>query len=161
LLDNSVLCTRHTDCRSGFCVDNVCCDTACAAGPCDGCSVLTGATASGTCTLHTGPACDDGNLCTQTDVCQNGLCERTDPISCLAPTNQCQTSGQCNPSTGECSPVQPKENGIPCDDGDMCTTQETCKAGECEGEPVTCICAECSPYACFGPERACMNPCQS
>jgi hypothetical protein len=46
-------CATNTDCPSGFCSDGRCCDTACA-GSCDVCSLATGSTADGVCSV--GPA---------------------------------------------------------------------------------------------------------
>ncbi len=72
-------CNNNGDCLSGFCVDGVCCNSACNAGPCDACSVAAGAAVNGTCALFTGPACDDGNACTQADTCQAGVCSGQSP----------------------------------------------------------------------------------
>lgn len=30
-------------------------------------------------------------------------------------------------------------DGIPCDDGDLCTTDDRCQGGECHGKPVSCL----------------------
>ena len=44
-------------------------------------------------------SCDDGNGCTQTDLCYNGICTGTNPIICTA-SDQCHNAGSCNPSSG-------------------------------------------------------------
>jgi N-acetylneuraminic acid mutarotase len=67
-------CANASECASGFCVDGVCCNVACAAGACDACSVATGAPQNGVCAQLTGPVCNDGNACTTGDVCQSGVC---------------------------------------------------------------------------------------
>ena len=129
-------CVNPSDCQSGFCVDGVCCNTACSAGACDACSQAAGASADGQCTALSGP-CDDGNLCTTNDGCRNMLCVGT-PVSCES-QGSCQTSGTCDPSTGACVGGQSQPNGSPCDDGNLCTRIDSCQDGVCRGEaPVLC-----------------------
>src|SRR6185295_19411371 len=48
-----------------------------------------------------GSACNDSNLCTQTDTCQNGTCTGMSPVMCAAPS-QCQNAGTCDMTTGTC-----------------------------------------------------------
>lgn len=67
-------CSLDADCLSGFCVDGVCCNAACAAGACDACSAALGASQNGSCTLLSGPSCDDGDPSTVNDVCVVGVC---------------------------------------------------------------------------------------
>ena len=45
----------------------------------------------------TGPACDDGSLCTRQDACVAGVCVGADPVVCAA-------LGTCEPATGSCPP---------------------------------------------------------
>ncbi|MBK9265466.1 MAG: hypothetical protein IPM54_37480 [Polyangiaceae bacterium] len=105
-------CGVGTQCLSGFCFDQVCCDAECG-GDCQACSVTAGATADGTCSPLTGTTCDDGNLCTQTDVCQAGTCSGSEPVVCEAP-GTCQNEGVCNPTTGIC---EYSDQGPECTDG--------------------------------------------
>ncbi len=175
-------CTRPSECSTGFCVDGVCCNTACGGGvtnDCQACSVATGAAVDGTCgavvagkvcraatdacdlaekcdgtqltcpadvkvvctamdTCHKagtcsggtcsnptradGFACDDNNLCTQTDSCQNGACTGSSPVVCTA-MDECHQVGSCTPATGICSnPAKP--------DGADCTGG-SCVGGVC------------------------------
>jgi hypothetical protein len=51
-----------------------------------------------------GQPCNDGNVCTENDSCQGGVC------------------------TGSVVP-----DGTPCDDGQRCTRPDTCQAGTCTG----------------------------
>ncbi|MFT3775395.1 MAG: MYXO-CTERM sorting domain-containing protein [Minicystis sp.] len=135
-------CTQAAECSTNFCVDGVCCDTACGNGAadCSACSAALGATKDGTCTPLTGTTCDDGNKCTQTDVCQAGTCKGS-PVTCTA-LDPCHDPGTCNPATGTCSnPAKP--NGVVCDDGNKCTLNDTCNGGLCTaGNPVTCPTAD-------------------
>jgi hypothetical protein len=128
-------CIAPGDCASGFCVDGVCCNVAC--GVCHACAVIQGAVADGVCTAVSGPPCDDGNPCTQVDFCNVGVCQGSDPIAC-PPQDTCHLAGVCAPATGECShPAKP--DGASCQDGDPCTTADTCHAGVCQaGAPVVC-----------------------
>jgi Galactose oxidase, central domain/Kelch motif len=129
-------CTFPTDCFSGFCSGGVCCNEACGAGPCESCTKAGGATSNGTCTLLTGPACNDGNACTTGETCQNGVCGGGVPTVCT-PADGCHDA-VCEPATGKCSPVA-RADGTACDDGDLCTAGDVCKAGACGGTAVTCV----------------------
>ena len=135
LLGDGQACTTPTVCLSGFCADGVCCHTACNAGVCDACSVAAGAAANGTCALLTGPTCDDGNACTQTDTCQNGVCTGGNPVTCAA-MDQCHAAGTCDTATGTCS--NPADaDGTACDNKD-CTAGDTCQAGVCKSGAFNC-----------------------
>jgi MYXO-CTERM domain-containing protein len=132
-------CAQGTQCASGFCADGVCCNTACGGGvdtDCLACSAAKGASADGTCTPVTGTSCNDGNACTQNDVCQAGTCMGGSPVTCAA-SDQCHLAGTCNPATGCSNPSAP--NGTPCNDGNACTQTDTCQSGACTGgNPVVC-----------------------
>lgn len=118
-------CTASGDCPLGFCVDGVCCDTACGGGvadDCVACSAALGATADGVCTSLEGRACDDDNACTAGDTCHSGVCEGA-PKSCPEP-GECKSGGGCSPSTGQCITPTPLPEGTTCSEG-------VCVAGEC------------------------------
>ena len=128
--DNSA-CTQNDSCQNGVCTAGSA--VVCTAS--DQCHVV------GTCNPSTGlcsnPAKADGtgcnadsNACTQNDTCQAGLCTAGAPVVCTA-LDQCHT-GICNPTTGTCTNLD-APNGIPCDDGNECTTGDTCQAGACTG----------------------------
>jgi hypothetical protein len=90
LFANGAACTLAAECSSGFCVDGVCCNTACS-GLCQACSNAKTGGASGTCgnvTANTDPdnecatecngagACEapNGTACTLASQCQSGFC---------------------------------------------------------------------------------------
>ncbi len=154
-------CSAATQCALGFCVDGVCCGTACAGGmtDCQACSVAAGAAVNGTCGSTTGNACTDGNACTQTDTCQTGTCTGSNPVTCTA-SDQCHVAGTCNPIDGTCSnPV--KGDGTSCIDGNACTQTDTCQTGICTGSnPVTCTASDQCHVAgtCDSTSGACSNP---
>lgn len=74
--------------------------------------------------------------CDLPDICMAGVCN-PNHTSCADDGNPC-TDDVCDAATGNC--VRPsKPNGTPCNDGQFCTTGETCSAGACGGgQPRTC-----------------------
>ncbi len=73
--------------------------------------------------------CDDGNLCTENDVCAAGVCKPGTALVCND-DNIC-TNDSCKPLDG-CVYVN---NTVPCDDGNACTTLDKCGGGTCNGGP--------------------------
>lgn len=142
-------CTQGGECANGFCVDGVCCNTACGSGnlnDCLACSTAAGAAANGSCTALNAIPCSDGNACTAGDTCMAGTCT-AGPIDCTA-KDDCHLDGTCNMATGTCT-TPTKPNGTLCDDGDGCTQASTCQAGACVGtNPVMCpMDTECTNVA--------------
>jgi hypothetical protein len=80
-------------------------------------------------------SCDDGDACTQNDVCQGdavGTCGGG-AVDCND-DNVC-TDDSCDAATGCIN----TNNTLPCDDGDECTTADTCSGGACVGgAPTDC-----------------------
>jgi hypothetical protein len=103
---------------------------------------------AGICNVQAAPngtPCDDGNACTQTDFCIDGVCVGSNPVVCTA-SDQCHVAGTCDPSTGLCSNPA-AANGTACNDGNACTQTDTCQAGVCVGSnPVIC-----GSFPCFSP----------
>jgi cysteine-rich repeat protein len=97
--DDSDLCTQSDVCLAGNCTGQnavVCTpiDQCHDAGVCD--------PGTGVCSSPVkadGMACDDGDLCTQTDVCLTGMCMGGDPIVCTA-LDECHDVGVCDPASG-------------------------------------------------------------
>jgi hypothetical protein len=152
-------CTQTDTCQSGACVGTN--PVVCTAS--DQCHLAgTCAPASGLCSnpaKANGTACNDANLCTQTDTCQSGACAGTNPVVCTA-SNACHLAGTCSPATGNCSnPAAP--DGTGCSDANACTTTDACQSGTCVGaNPVVCtpldVChaaGTCSPAT-----GVCSNP---
>ena len=75
-------------------------------------------------TNNTSP-CNDGQLCTVGDTCSGGACVGT-PVVC-DDQNVC-TDDTCNPATGLCVFAN---NTNTCDDGNACTSGDTCGATTC------------------------------
>ena len=96
----------------------------------DGCSVTTGCTHNG-CAAN-GIPCNDGNACTTNDHCANASSVAV-PLS-YGDNNPC-TSDSCNPATGP--QYVPVANGTSCDDGNPCTSTDSCQSGTCSAGPPT------------------------
>ncbi len=94
-------------------------------------------------------ACNDGDACTLGDSCKSGgVCAGT-PKDC-SDTGPC-LEPSCNPETGLCD--IPVEDGIACDDDEICNGNEVCQAGVCEagtavdcsGQTDPCLTTSCNP----------------
>ena len=106
-------CTVNAQCppapgnATGYCVDNVCCSTACDGGTlgnCQACSIARGAASDGLCgAVSTGFPCEDGDLCTTGETCNAAQkCLGQQPVLC-ATADQCHVNpGACVPSSGLC-----------------------------------------------------------
>ncbi len=107
-----VECARDEDCVADVCFSGGCVGGVCRFEP------------------LTGSACDDGNACTPTDLCRDGVCEGSGRLECLD-ADPC-TDDRCLPSVG-CE-HGPKT----CDDDNACTTDE-CRPGVgCVATAISC-----------------------
>jgi len=80
--------------------------------------------------------CDDGNICTDNDVCDGaGSCAGT--ASTCDDGNPC-TIDACDPAQGCVNTIGP--DGEVCDDGLDCSTGDICTAGVCAGDTSQCTC---------------------
>ena len=113
--------------------------------------------ADGTCANESGigQACDDGNICTQQDVCNTeGICEGYNEVNCNDGID-C-TSDSCDPVVG-C--LHTYEDGLPCEDGSACTTNDSCLNGICKsGSPVQCYADEPCMWGTCDPNFGCNPP---
>lgn len=131
-LENGAECVNNSQCQSGICSLGVCCDTVCQNAPCFACSRARGAATDGVCGT-TRSKCDDGDLCTLNDYCDNGLCQSGEPKECAA-GNDCVRPGRCDSATGECLPGDNKPTNTACDDNNACTLNDYCLWGSCVSE---------------------------
>jgi hypothetical protein len=153
------LCTQSDSCQSGVCTGSnpVVCTASDACHAAGTCAVGTGVCSNPT--RPNGTGCNDGNLCTQVDTCQSGVCTGASPVSCTA-SNQCHDIGTCVPATGTCTNPS-KPDGSPCSDGNACTQTDTCTTGSCGGSnPVICSALDACHTAgvCNPSNGACSNP---
>jgi hypothetical protein len=145
---------QHVANHGDFIYTDCCLDSECGALT-DQCNV--GACNAGTCVAvpQTGVACDDGDLCTTADTCDaTGACVGT-LVDCSALDDQCLV-GTCDPSDGSCL-ASPANEGGPCDDGNACTSPDTCSGGVCAGPPISCDDGDpCTEDSC-DPGSGCIN----
>lgn len=178
--DDGNLCTQKDQCFQGSCVGtpvscddgNLCTD--------DSCNPTTGKCVN----AYNSKPCDDGKFCTANDQCSQGACAGSvvtcndnnpctkdscdetndkcvnDPIAgCLncALDKDCNdgnacTQDKCVNSKCEFTPL----NGTPCEDGNKCTANDSCKSGACQaGTPVVCTPRVCNTVAC-DPAQGCV-----
>lgn len=140
-------CTDPTQCKSGFCVDGVCCNAACA-GSCQACTATkkgggvdgicgnigngldpdgecaNGCDGQGACFGTAGAACAKGSSCAS-GICQNGVC----CLSACAPVDECHVA-TCAAGTGECVQMARADESL-CNDADACTVGDSCQQGVC------------------------------
>ena len=134
-------CTTNDACSGGKCVGgpapncddgNVCTDDSC--DPVKGCFHV-----------HNGNPCDDGNACTTLDSCSGGVCVGG-PLPDCDDGDDC-TDDFCDSLIG----CDHADNTAPCDDGNACTSNDTCAGGVCGGAALNCddgnVCTDdsCNP----------------
>jgi len=124
------LCTEGDACKAGKC-------EAGAEKPCaskDACTKGKCSTLDGKCkwTFQDTFPCNDGNLCTDKDKCDQAKGDCFGVVIQCDDQNPC-TSDACDPTKG-C--VHDKSLSSPCDDGDACTTKDVCGGGVCAGTVV-------------------------
>lgn len=93
---------------------------------------------TGKCVYTTGKlgvSCDDGNVCTEKDVCAKGGCKGASRA--CSDGNSCTTDA-CDPSVnGGC--VNAVTGKLSCNDGNLCTSNDACKSGKCTaGSKLSC-----------------------
>lgn len=135
---NGKICEGASQCKSGFCVDGVCCESAC----------------EQSCFSCIGNKTDD----------QDGLCKpvskgRSDPkVKCALSEKPCGADGTCN-GQGVCT--QFKAEGEKCGSTSCSGTsvvEKRCDGfGACEPK----VTQNCEPYACDGATTTCKSKCSS
>lgn len=153
-------CTKATQCAAGFCVDGVCCDTACGGGAktdCHGCSLLAGAAKNGTC----GPvkqgvicranqgACDKAEACDgKATSCPKDVFKSAATI-CRPAMGSCDKAEACTGSSHACPINAFKPLGTKCRPSvGRCDLAEVCDGkGACPKDTVKPAGAACRPAA--------------
>ena len=83
---------------------------------------------------------DNGDVCDGTPICQDAQCVIPEDFvapSCADLDWVCEVF-ECDPVSGECV-GSAKGNGLPCDDGNLCTGSGTCAEGDCaQGVEIDC-----------------------
>jgi hypothetical protein len=113
-----MLCTSDQECQDLFCVDGVCCESACQ----DVCMACNLPGQVGACVVAPdGTYCDDDDPCNGREACRDGLCTPGVPLDC----------DDRNPCTKDsCDPVSICRHP-PVTDGTACGTEGTCQSGKC------------------------------
>jgi len=134
-------CATDGDCSDG----NACTKDTCYSGTCqwnpincndnsactlDSCNFVKGCVTSPD---DSAGACNDGDACTNNDVCKDGKCGGT-AVTCND-GNKC-TDDSCK-AVGGCFYAP---NKAACDDGKACTTGDHCEGGACTAKGGTCPC---------------------
>jgi hypothetical protein len=125
-------CTKDDACKDGNCVagaavectdNNPCTKDSC--DPAKGCVYVN----------DDGAFCDaDNTACTQNDACKDAKCEPGAAKAC-ASEDLC-VKGNCNLTDGNCK--YPFQEGVPCNDGNLCTSNGKCITDGCKSEPIKC-----------------------
>jgi hypothetical protein len=165
-------CTVAAQCASGFCVDGVCCGTACD-GACQSCS-QTGEV--GTCSpvknatddaCRSGSTCDGagacrkdlGRSCAASADCASGSC--VDGVCCA--TTACATCQACAVPgfEGRCAPVGRFVDHAECTDKNSCNGQGECRSknGSTCSKAADCVSLNCVDDVCCS--EACDGTCFS
>ena len=145
--DDSSVCTSD-ECVEGLCQNalvlecddgNTCTDDTC--DPTIGCVVSP---------VDDSTPCADDDICDGEEVCLAGECVAGQPVDCSGIDGACLLP-ECNPETGLCD--LPADDGLACDDGNGCTLDDSCVAGECsgvacEGMDLMCVAEECVQMPC-------------
>lgn len=178
------LCIQGSECESGFCVEGVCCESACD-GACKSCVT---SSAAGRC-VPADVGTDPHNDCADTGVdgcgtdgdCDgSGACRRypagaiCKALACtgamLTPASRCDGVGACVAGAQQsCAPftcAPDKCNAACAGDGD-CLAPATCVAGTCGKKPpgaacanaTQCVAAFCEQGVCCN--RTCAGACES
>ncbi|WP_257461634.1 PA14 domain-containing protein [Archangium lipolyticum] len=106
---NGFFCTTSAQCQSGFCVDGVCCNSACGDGSpndCQACSRLAGAASDGVCgAVNAGTICRPSRgFCDVAETCDgvSTVCTATDTLAANG-TSCGLNSASC--SNGDCKTI--------------------------------------------------------
>ena len=98
--------------------------------------------------------CDDGDACTDKDACKAGKCGGG--VAKCDDANSC-TKDVCDAKTGACKHDN-LNDATACDDGDVCTTFDTCNGGKCAAGKGKCDDGNpCTTDACDAKTGACKN----
>ncbi len=165
---NGDACSTASECANGFCVDGVCCNSACGGGEttdCQACSIAAGAAANGTCAPTTAGtecrgsagACDIAESCNGTDTACPADTKAPTTTSCRAASGVCDVADTCDGTSNDCPMDAVAQAGILCrlSVGD-CDAPEICDgaSGDCpmDEKSAAGILCRLSAGACDAPE---------
>ena len=188
---NGDACAAAGECASDFCVDGVCCNSACGGGvttDCDACSTAMGAAVNGTCgvasntTVCRGAAgpCDVAETCDGTSsACPTDVFQPS-TVECRGISGQCDVAENCTGTSAACpaDAIRPAQYACrtaagDCDIAELCDGQtKVCPADQLKPSFTLCRLpsSECDQAeVCTGLSAACPDdlkmtagtPCQS
>jgi len=129
-------CQFNVDCLSGFCVDGVCCNSACGGGnpnDCQACSKAAGAPSDGTCGIVAA-----GTVCrAAADVCD--VAETCSGVSTACPSDSFKPAGTvCRDAVDECDVAEAcSGNKASCPGDTIAPDGSVCSAGMCQAGACT------------------------
>jgi hypothetical protein len=134
---NGEPCLAATECGSGFCVDGVCCNSACGSGTvdCQACSIVAGAAADGVCSPVRGGtvcraaqgSCDQAETCSGASIQCPADVRRARGAVCRAAVHGCDAEERCDGTSAVCPSDASQANGAACELG-------SCQLGQCRAE---------------------------
>lgn len=134
-------CTSTAECLSGFCVDGVCCASACNEG-CGVCSIAKGATADGTCTAAVSGTTCHAASCEEGRSIAAATCDGS-ALACAVVRTDCANNMACDGAacrTAACAAPTHCRSGFRCEAGacvaqialgGACASSEACVSGAC------------------------------
>jgi MYXO-CTERM domain-containing protein len=170
-VDNAASCTSDHECKSGFCVEGLCCNTACN-GVCQACTAANkasgpdglcgyakeGADPHGNCEDEGQTSCKHDGFCDGNGACRfypNGsACGTTDCV------NNVQTGYACN-GTGTCNPDAKVDCGLYACNSGQCTTTCTASASCSSGAYCDVASSKCKSRDANGTKCTKADTCQS
>ena len=170
-------CSKNSDCSTGFCVDGVCCNSACGGGnktDCQACSVAAGAAKDGTCGAAkkgltcraAGGACDVAEACDGVALGCPGDSVMSSGTTCRAEAGTCDLAESCDGSSKACpaNTFRPQATVCRSAAGD-CDMVEQCTGGSaaCPSDSMQPAGYACRPASdtcdqvetCTGTSKAC------
>lgn len=173
-------CQSQSECASGYCVDGVCCQEACAR-PCEACSLSDSDPLAGVCRkvktpLASHPPCQGEGRCagyctgSDSECFYPGPAKECASASCsgalLTPARGCDNAGQCAPSIPQgCNGFACSEAGDACKTS--CSTNADCESGRrCHPDTGQCVVFGATCKGGFtvvlpdGTEQSCAGHCQ-
>ncbi len=174
--DNGAACRITRECKSGFCVDGVCCDSACGGGAadCQACSKAAGGSVDGTCQMTAAGtvcraaagSCDVAETCTGTSTVCPADKLRSRSYTCRAAAGPCDAAEKCSGSSVTCPADKLASNTTVCRTAaGSCDVVEFCSGSSpaCPADQFKPVVAVCRPSAgacdladfCTGTSPAC------
>jgi hypothetical protein len=133
--DDGLFCNAGESCTTGSCGGGGATDCSGSSDQCNTGSCNEATNACEAVASNEGGSCDDGLFCNAGESCTTGSCGGGSATDCSGSGDQCNT-GACNETADACEAVASNEGGG-CDDGDLCSTGETCSGGACSGGATT------------------------